>query len=132
MAQAERQTSAQQQLAETHPGVPARIVDSILSAFRAVTPTLPDAVRATQRRLDDACAPLMTSSIGAHSDVDATSVAIYLSERDIERISAGIAVDLETPDGCGGTLSVHMRRERRLTDRTLPATPRRNGHPRPQ
>jgi hypothetical protein len=132
MAQAEAEPSAQQQLAATHPGVPARIVDSVLTAFRAVTPTLTDAVRATQRRLDDACAPPMTSSIGAHSDVDATSVAIYLSERDIHRISAGTAVDLETPDGRGGTLSVHMRRERRRVDRTPPVARRQNGHSRPE
>jgi hypothetical protein len=113
MAPAQAEVRAAQQLADAYPAVPMRIITSVLTAYRSVTSTLPDAVRAAVQRLDDACAPPMTSSIGSHEEPQLTSVAIYLTQQDVDLIAGGMPVDLEAPNDKGGTLLVHILRERR-------------------
>jgi hypothetical protein len=109
---------AQQRIARAFPNVPVRIISSVFSAYRHTMPTLPDAIRASHRRLADACA--LESSVGSHQDADGISVAIYLSQHDINLLNLGEPVDLRTADQHDGTLSVHVRRERRRFRRTPP------------
>lgn len=40
------------------------------------------------------------------------SVTIYLTQQDIDLIDFGMPIDIQTPDHKGGTLSVHVIRDR--------------------
>ncbi len=46
--------AAQARLASEFPDVPARIIAAVLAAYRRVTPTLADAVKAARDRIADA------------------------------------------------------------------------------
>jgi hypothetical protein len=104
------------QLAHAYPEVPAPILRSVLAAYRRLAPTVPAAVRAAHLAIGAAHAAVI-SSIGSHQGPDGTSVAVYLTQHDVDLINLGFPVDLHAPDHQGGTLSVHVMRERRRVPR---------------
>lgn len=55
MAHDDAEQAARERLAQAFPEVPLRIIASIFAAYRRVTPTLSDTVRAAHRRIVDAC-----------------------------------------------------------------------------
>lgn len=109
---------AHEQLAAVFPAVPRSVIASAVAAYRRVTPTFADAVRAAELRIDDARAFATESSIGSHDEPGRTCVAVFLTQDDLDRLNRGLPVDLQAPGHQGGTLSVHLMRERRHTPRT--------------
>lgn len=112
-----REHLARKQLVQLFPGVSTRIITSVFSAYRRVTPTVAAALRAARGRIDDAREVVMSSSIGSYVDEDRTAVAVYLTQHDVDQIQLGLPVDLEAVDDRGKMLSVHVRRERRRQPR---------------
>ncbi len=56
MTDPDEEQLARERLAHAFPDVPVRIISSVFTAYREVTPTLPEAVSAAHHRIVDACA----------------------------------------------------------------------------